>query len=220
MVRNEINKADYIRYADLMVSRQIKARGITEPRLLEIMKKIPRHLFVKGFDMDRAYRDSPLPIGFSQTISQPYMVAYMTSQLYLTGHEKILEIGTGSGYQTCILSELGREVYTIERIKSLFEKAKHLLDSLGYMNICYLNGDGSSGWEEYAPYDRIIVTAALPSVPDILKSQLADNGILLAPVGNYQTYQVLLKIQRIGNRFDSMEDIKCRFVPVIGEYGF
>jgi len=220
MINDELNKTDYFKFAALMVHNQIQARGINNPKLLSIMKKIPRHLFAVGFDFERSYGDFPLPIGFSQTISQPYIVAYMTDLLLLTGKETVLEIGTGSGYQTSVLSELASHVYTIENVNGLYERSKSLLGSLEYKNIDFMNGDGSCGWQEKAPFDRIIVTAALPEVPAILKNQLQDDGIFIAPVGNYQTYQVLIKIQRRGDHFIVNEDIKCRFVPIIGKYGF
>jgi protein-L-isoaspartate(D-aspartate) O-methyltransferase len=207
-------------YAVRMVEQQIKARGITDENVCSVMAKIPRILFVSGVPKENAYDDHPISIGSGQTISQPYIVALMTELLELRASDKVLEIGTGSGYQTAILAELGREVYTVERIESLIKRAEMTLSSLGYTNIFYLNDDGSKGWDKHAPYDKIIVTAAAPNVPENLKKQLADNGKIVIPVGDYKTYQVLYVITRVGNFFDKRESIGCRFVPLVGENAF
>ena len=184
------------------------------------MARVPRHLFVNAKNKSEAYGDFPIGIGFGQTISQPYMVAYMTQVLEMTGNEKVLEIGTGSGYQTVLLAELSATVYTIERIPKLSERSERLLESLGYENVVYRIGDGSTGWAEFSPFDRILVTAAAPFVSGTLKHQLSDNGVLVVPVGDYRDYQTLTIVFRRGNSFTSKTDMGCRFVPLLGEEGF
>jgi protein-L-isoaspartate(D-aspartate) O-methyltransferase len=201
--------------AEQMVARQIRARGITDERLLSVMERVPRHLFAGGKARFEAYGDYPLSIGQGQTISQPYMVAVMTQELRLRGNERILEIGTGSGYQTAILAELGGEVYTVERLPALLKRAKAKLDRLGYTNIRYRIGDGSRGWPEQAPFDRILVTAAAEEIPPPLKAQVVDNGLLVLPLGEVYSYQVLMILRRLGHRFESRESIGCRFVPLV-----
>jgi len=206
--------------AERMVEQQIRTRGISDERVCSVMAKIPRSLFITGVTKESAYSDHPISIGSGQTISQPYIVALMTELLELRASDKVLEIGTGSGYQTAVLSELSREVYSIERIESLYSRAKLILENSGYTNIIFRNCDGSEGWEEYAPFDKIIVTAAAPQIPEILKKQLADNGKLVIPIGDYKTFQILFVVTRIGNSFETMESINCRFVPLIGKNGF
>ena len=201
--------------AKRMVKFQLQARGLTDEKVNEAMEKIPRHQFVTGKRRAEAYGDYPLSIGCNQTISQPYMVAFMTEKLSLNGNEKVLEIGTGSGYQTAVLAELAEEIYTIERIPALTKRARALLIKLGYKNIYFRVGDGSKGWKEHAPYDRILVAAAASSVPYPLKEQLADNGILVIPIGESQRYQNIIIVRRLGNRFESWESIGCRFVPLV-----
>jgi protein-L-isoaspartate(D-aspartate) O-methyltransferase len=203
------------RQAEHMVRNQIQARGIRDQGVLEVMSRIPRHRFVSGTSTFEAYGDYPLSIGRGQTISQPYMVALMTEELILSGTERILEIGTGSGYQTAILAELAAEVYTVEVIPELIEHTEKLLDELGYTNIWYRCGDGSLGWSEYAPYDRILVAAAAEAVPRPLTAQLVDNGILVIPVGDSRHYQTLSVVRRRANRFETRESIGCRFVPLV-----
>lgn len=206
--------------AEKMIRTQIKSRGICDERICEAMRQIPRHLFVSGTAKHRAYGDYPVSIGHGQTISQPYIVALMTELLQIQDNNRILEIGTGSGYQTAVLAELAEEVYTIERIPELLKRAKMILKGLGYANIFFREGDGTIGWTEESPFDRIIVTAAAPFIPEGFKNQLADNGILVVPVGDYRSYQVLKVIQRTGNTFETRESIGCRFVPLIGKYAF
>jgi protein-L-isoaspartate(D-aspartate) O-methyltransferase len=206
--------------AEIMVQSQIRGRGIRDSKVLDAMSRIPRHRFVQARESSDAYGDYPLSIGFGQTISQPYMVAYMTEKLDLQGSEKVLEIGTGSGYQTAVLAELCREVYTIERIPALLRRAKILLQSMGYRNIHYRADDGSLGWEEEAPFDRILVTAAVPETPSCYKHQLADGGLIVVPVGDYRGYQILKIIRRRGEQFHSLDTIGCRFVPLLGQQGF
>ncbi len=202
-----------------MVETQIAARGIRDPRVLQVMREIPRHLFVDEGMWDQAYQDHPLPIGEKQTISQPYMVALMTEAAAPTPNDKVLEIGTGSGYQTAILASLCKWVYSVERIRSLAIKARKVLDQLHLYNVSIKIGDGSEGWEEYAPYNAIIVTAGAPEVPKPLKDQLADGGRLIIPVGD-RFSQVLYKIVRRGNEFLQEDLGGCRFVDLVGKYGW
>lgn len=210
---------DYQALRELMVKTQLIPRGIKDTRVLEAMRKVPRHIFVDERFRDRAYDDSALSIGEGQTISQPYMVAIMTQLLELMGKEKVLEIGTGSGYQAAILAELAKEVYTVERVESLANKAKEKFQSLGYNNIYIKIGNGTLGWKEESPFDRIIITAGSPKVPEPLLEQLAETGILVAPIGDRFT-QMLLRIQKIGGKIQTEKIIPCVFVPLIGEYGW
>ncbi len=203
-----------------MVRLQIENRDIRDERLLEVMRVLPRHLFVPTGSRTGAYGDFPVAIGHGQTISQPYMVAFMTQALSLSGRERTLEIGTGSGYQTAILAALCAEVCTIERIAPLAAAAATTLRSLGLSNVKFRTGDGGAGWPELAPFDRILVTAAAPSVPPLLKNQLADNGIIVVPVGDWRTSQALMIVRRTGGSFSVEESIGCRFVPLIGCGGF
>ncbi|MGE4357496.1 MAG: protein-L-isoaspartate(D-aspartate) O-methyltransferase [Candidatus Omnitrophota bacterium] len=202
-----------------MVNDQLLSRGIKDKRVIEAFLKVPRHKFVSENNITEAYDDHPLPIGEGQTISQPYMVALMTECLDLKGEEKVLEIGTGSGYQTAILAELALEVYSIERFSSLAEKARLALTDLGYKNIKIKIGDGTLGWEEFAPYDRIIVTAGAPEIPPPLILQLKENGRLVIPLGDSFS-QVLTVIEKIGNRIKKEEICGCVFVPLVGRYGW
>lgn len=199
-----------------MVRNQLRARGVTDPRLLEVMSRLPRHRFAgAGTGRSDAYGDFPVPIGHDQTISQPYMVALMTEQLQLRGEERVLEIGTGSGYQTAVLAELAGEVFTVERIVPLLQRARGLLQRLGYTNITYRDGDGSLGWLEASPFDRILVAAAAASIPQPLVVQLADNGLLVIPVGPSEHYQTLTVLRRSGAHVEKTESIGCRFVPLV-----
>ena len=203
-----------------MVKTQIKSRGIVNEKICAVMERIPRHLFISGTSKYKAYGDHPVTIGHDQTISQPYIVALMTDLLDLQSTNKVLEIGTGSGYQTAILAELAECVYTIERIPELSRRATMILENSGFKNINFREGDGTVGWKSESPFDRIIVTAAAPVIPGELKKQLADNGILVIPVGDYRSYQVLKIIRRIGSFFEEKESIGCRFVPLIGKDAF
>lgn len=202
-----------------MVETQLASRDIVDARVLEVFRKVPRHMFVRESLQPEAYGDFPLPIGCGQTISQPYMVALMTQCLELKGEEKVLEIGTGSGYQTAILAELSKEVYSIERYEELALIAQNILDQLGYTNIHIKAGDGTLGWEEFSPYDGIIVTAGAPEVPNTLKEQLKDDGRLVIPVGGTFS-QVLTVVKRSGNRFSETQVCGCVFVPLVGRYGW
>lgn len=202
-----------------MVEEQIISRGIKDPKLISAMKKVPRHLFVEEALQNQAYSDYPLPIGEKQTISQPYMVALMTEALLLKGKEKVLEIGTGSGYQTAILAELCEKVYSIERIRSLAIKARKLLYELGYFNVEIKISDGTIGWPEEGPFDAIIVTAGAPDIPRPLYEQLKIGGRLVVPIGNAFSQDLF----RITKKEDGMikENLGgCRFVKLVGKYGW
>jgi protein-L-isoaspartate(D-aspartate) O-methyltransferase len=203
-----------------MVRLQLEARGITDGRLLEAMRKVPRHRFIPRGRNEDSYGDFPVPIGCGQTISQPYMVAFMTDALSLTGRERVLEVGTGSGYQAAVLAELSFFVYSVERMAELHAAARRIIGELGYANVRLILGDGGEGIPEEAPFDRVLVAAAAPSVPSALCDQLSDNGVMVVPVGDYRFSQVLVIVRRIGNRFQTTESIGCRFVPLVGEGGF
>jgi protein-L-isoaspartate(D-aspartate) O-methyltransferase len=212
----------YAKQRKKMVDSQIRSRGIRDERVLRAMEKIPRHLFVDEGLVDQAYSDSPLPIGEKQTISQPYIVALMTEALELKGREKVLELGTGSGYQAAILAELADRVFTIERIAPLAQKARKLLESLNYYNVVFRVGDGTYGYREESPFEGILVTAGSPSIPRLLVEQLAIGGRLVIPVGG-RFSQSLIKLTRLSENPDDVkkEDLGgCRFVNLIGEYGW
>jgi protein-L-isoaspartate(D-aspartate) O-methyltransferase len=202
-----------------MVQEQLRGRGISDPLVLGAMSRVPRHRFVPVDQRAFAYDDRPLPIGEGQTISQPYMVALMTQCLKLRGTEKILELGTGSGYQAAILAELAAEVYTVERLARLWRYAEARLRSLGYQGIHLRVGDGSSGWPEEAPFDRILVTAGMPRVADVLLNQLADGGRFVAPVGS-RSYQDLTVVERVGSEYREHRAGGCTFVPFVGKHGW
>jgi protein-L-isoaspartate(D-aspartate) O-methyltransferase len=210
---------DFQNLRDLMVETQLIPRGIKDKRVLDAMRKVPRHLFVDESQWFRAYDDMALPIGEGQTISQPYMVAIMTELLELKGDEKVLEIGTGSGYQAAVLAEISREVYSIERVPSLSERAFKVLKSLGYENVHLRVGDGTLGWPEESPFDRIIITAACPEIPAPLIDQLKDRGMAVAPVGE-RFSQVLLRLKKKGGELIEEHHTPCVFVPLIGKYGW
>ena len=195
-----------------MVQYQLKNRGLKDGRVLAAMSKIPRHQFVDDSWGDAAYSDRPLPIGHSQTISQPYIVAYMTTAAKIEAGDRVLEIGTGCGYQTAVLAEVAGEVYTVEVIPQLAARARELLSELGYDQVQVKLGDGYQGWREYAPYDAIVVTAAPPEVPPALIEQLAINGRLVIPVGTY--YQELLVITKTPEGIMTQKTIPVRFVPM------
>jgi len=202
------------RERERMVAQQIAARGITDARTLAAMGKVPRHLFVPPSLAGEAYADSPLPIGHGQTISQPYIVGFMTQALGLEGGSKVLEVGTGSGYQAAVLAEIAAKVYTIEIVEPLAREARERLARLGYRNVEVRAGDGYLGWPEAAPFDGILVTAAAPRVPEPLKEQLADGGRLVIPVGD--EYQEILVVTRRGKEFDERRVLPVRFVPMTG----
>ena len=207
---------DFITQRETMVELQIRARGVIDEKVLAAMRKVPRHLFVPQKIRPFAHGDEPLPIGEGQTISQPYIVAYMTQALELTGKEKVLEVGTGSGYQTAVLAEIVRQVFTVELLSALSDRARALLQELGYTDIHYKVGDGTSGWEENAPFDAIIVTAAAPAVPKRLQDQLSPDGRMIIPVG--AGFQDLFLISRERRGFRKKKLLPVRFVPLISAH--
>ena len=202
-----------------MVQEQLVARGIKQRRVLEAMRKIPRHFFVDPGLISRAYDDCALPIGDKQTLSQPYMAAHMIEALDLHGQEKLLEIGTGSGYQTAVLAEICFNVFSVEKIRALARKAREVLDKLEYHNIAIHVGDGTIGWSEHAPYDAIIVAAAAPEIPSPLLDQLSDGGRLVLPIGDEQN-QVPMHVTRGASGFTEEELGECKFVKLWGKYGW
>ena len=204
---------------NLMVEAQLIPRGIKDERVLNAMRKVPRHLFVDEPLQHKAYDDMALPIGEDQTISQPYMVAIMTELLQLKGEEKVLVIGTGSGYQAAVLAELSLAVFTIERKAVLANKAEERIRALGYANIKVKVGDGTLGWPEESPFDRIIITAGSPQLPQPLIEQLSDGGIIVAPVGDRFSQQLVV-IKKLKGVLSEQLHTPCIFVPLIGEYGW
>lgn len=202
-----------------MVENQLRSRDVRDPRVLEAMQRVPRHEFVPRDLRHMAYSDGPLPIGDRQTISQPYIVALMTQLLHLGPSDRVLEIGTGSGYQAAVLAEIASEVHTVETILRLAENARENLARLGYENVHVHNADGSRGLREHAPYDAILVAAAAPSTPQPLKEQLADGGRLVLPVGKRRG-QILERWTRQGDEWDSEQLVPVAFVPLTGEHGW
>ena len=202
-----------------MVKKHLIPRGIKDHRVLEAMSKVPRDRFVEQALVNESYNDHPLPIGHNQTISQPYIVALMTEALHLMGMEMTLEIGTGSGYQTAILAELSKKVYTVERVRPLMVKARNILAELGYNNILFKAFDGTLGWKEYEPYDAIIVTAGAPKIPQPLIDQLAEGGRLIIPVGNKFSQELIKATKKKGNIIQKNLG-GCRFVDLLGIHGW
>jgi protein-L-isoaspartate(D-aspartate) O-methyltransferase len=200
-----------------MVESQLKSRGIYDSRVLKVMGMVPRHLFVSPSDEWQAYADHPLPIEEGQTISQPYVVALMTESLNLSGTERVLEIGTGSGYQAAVLSELCKEVYTIEIREGLAMSAEEKLRNLGYWNTHVKWSDGYYGWKENAPFDAIIITCAVNHVPPYLTQQLKDGGRIILPLGSIQYYQTLTLVEKKGEKFITTHITNVRFVPMTGQ---
>ncbi|MEW5852896.1 MAG: protein-L-isoaspartate(D-aspartate) O-methyltransferase [Myxococcota bacterium] len=203
-----------------MVERQLVARGITDEAVLRAMAQVPREAFVRADLADVAYRDTPLPIDEGQTVSQPFIVALMASAAQLRGHERVLEVGTGSGYGAAVLSRLAQHVYTVERLQGLARSAATRLQRLGYRNITVLHGDGTLGDPTHAPYDAIVVTAAAPRVPEALVEQLADGGRLVIPVAPELDAQALRRFTREGERLRSEDLGMVQFVPLVGEHGW
>ena len=197
-----------------MVAEQVAARGVKDPLTLAALRKVPRHLFVPEASRAQAYDDHPLPIGHDQTISQPYIVGFMTEALHLTGGETVLEVGTGCGYQAAVLASIAARVFTVEIVPPLAEESARRLRALGYVNVEVRAGDGYVGWAEAAPFDAIIVTAAAPRVPEMLKAQLKDGGRLIVPVGDEA--QELVVVVRRGERYDERRVLPVRFVPMTG----
>jgi protein-L-isoaspartate(D-aspartate) O-methyltransferase len=198
-----------------MVAEQIRARGVTDARVLDALVKVPRDVFIPEQDRGDAHEDRPVAIGFGQTISQPYIVGYMTEALRVDPSQRVLEIGTGCGYQTAVLAELAREVYSLERIEALAARARRTLADLGYTNVHVRTGDGHAGWPEHAPYDRILAAAAAASVPPALVEQLVDGGILVIPVGTID--QELQVLQKRGDSMRTLATLPVRFVPMVRE---
>lgn len=202
-----------------MLRKHLRRRGIHDPAVLSALERVPRECFVPAELRSESYADRALSIDCGQTISQPYMVAVMSQTLELSGVEKVLEIGTGSGYQTAVLAELAGEVFTIERHRPLSEQAAARLEELGYRNVQFLAGDGTLGWPEQAPFDRILITAAAADCPPALLSQLGEGGLLVAPLGNQQA-QTLRALRKVGGEVRAIELAPCRFVPLIGAQGW
>lgn len=201
-----------------MVEQQISRRGIRDPRVLNAFTKVEREFFVPENEQDLSYHDGPLPIGFGQTISQPYIVALMTEALAIESTSRVLEIGTGSGYQAAILSKLARMVYSVERIPELAQNAQGLLGRLGYTNVKIKTGDGTLGWTEESPFDRIIITAATPEAPGPLIEQLKEGGIIVYPQGKI-FFQDLMAAKKVDGELKAERLCGCMFVPLIGKYG-
>jgi protein-L-isoaspartate(D-aspartate) O-methyltransferase len=210
---------DLRRAREIMVESQIKTRGVVDRRVLDALRKVPRHEFVQENHQSEAYEDHPLPIGSGQTISQPFIVALMTEQLALKGDEKVLEIGTGSGYQAAILAALAREVHSVERVPELAEEARQNLNRLGVNNVAVHVGDGTLGWPQEAPYDAIIITAGTPTMPEGLADQLSVGGRLVAPVGSRWRQMLELWTKQDGG-IEKEEVLPVVFVPLIGEKGW
>jgi protein-L-isoaspartate(D-aspartate) O-methyltransferase len=212
-------EADFGIERERMVNEQLIARDIRDPRVLAAMRSVPRHLFIPPEERSFAYADGPLPIGTGQTISQPYIVALMTQLLLLQGEEKVLEVGTGSGYQAAVLAHLARQVYSIERHPRLANRARTILLSLGVDNVQVVVGDGTQGLAEFAPFEAIIVTAAAPEAPQPLLDQLAEAGRLVIPVGG-RSNQVMERWIRRGSMFERQKHSPVAFVPLVGKYGW
>jgi protein-L-isoaspartate(D-aspartate) O-methyltransferase len=202
-----------------MVREQLIERGIRDARVLDAMRRVPRHRFVESALAPRAYDDTALPIGERQSISQPFIVAFMTEALELQGGERVLEVGTGSGYQAAVLAELVENVFSIERFRSIASRTRATLESLGYFNVAIQVGDGTVGWSEHAPFDAILVTAASPSVPQPFLDQLRAEGRLVIPVGDDQA-QRLKRIRRTAGGFQEEDLGECRFVRLVGKYAW
>jgi protein-L-isoaspartate(D-aspartate) O-methyltransferase len=211
----ERDEASFARARERMVRDQIAARDVKDAKTLAAMRRVPRHLFVPPAVVHQAYDDHPLPIGHGQTISQPYIVAFMTEALGLRGGETVLEVGTGSGYQAAVLAEIAARVYTIEIVEPLAAEARERLRRLGHANVEVRAGDGYLGWPEAAPFDAIMVTAAAPRIPEPLKAQLRDGGRLVLPVG--EEWQELALVTRHADRFDEKRILPVRFVPMTGK---
>jgi protein-L-isoaspartate(D-aspartate) O-methyltransferase len=214
-----MSECDRERERKQMVEHQLRNRGIRDPRVLAAMERVPRHRFLSHPHESGAYGDYPLPIGSGQTISQPYMVALMTECLRLTGDEAVLEIGTGSGYQAAVLAELAREIYTVERFAELAERARAVLGEMGYDNVEVIVGDGSEGYPEAAPYDRIMVTAAAPEIAQPWLDQLKDGGRLVLPLGD-RWGQTLTVVTKRGGKTEQESICGCVFVPLVGKHGW
>lgn len=216
---SEVRAASAARERERMVEEQLVRRGVTDARVVDAMRRVPRHLFVEEALRERAYGDHPLPIGEEQTISQPFIVGLMSSLLELKESLKVLEIGTGSGYQTAVLAELVRRVCSIERLPRLAQRARALLESLGYSNIWIRVGNGALGWPDEAPFDRILVAAGGPSVPAPVFEQLAEGGRMVMPLGN-QDNQTLTLVEKIRGQMVTTDHGDCKFVKLVGKYAW
>jgi protein-L-isoaspartate(D-aspartate) O-methyltransferase len=219
--RSEVERDEgrYARERARMVDEQLAGRGVIDPRVQAAMRRVPRHRFVQEALRARAYGDHPLPIGEDQTISQPFIVGLMTSLLELTGREKVLEVGTGSGYQTAVLAAVARRVCSIERLPRLAERARALLESLGHDNVWIRVGNGALGWPDQAPFDRIIVTAGGPAIPPPLVQQLAEGGRMVLPVGSPDN-QTLTVVDNVGGEIRERAHGECKFVKLVGKYAW
>jgi protein-L-isoaspartate(D-aspartate) O-methyltransferase len=213
-----VDDARFVEARRRMVVEQLEHRGIRDSRVLAAMGTVPRHAFVEPALADVAYEDRPLPIGFGQTISQPYMVARATELAAPRPEDRVLEIGAGCGYQAAILAQLAREVYAVEIVPGLAELAAETLAARGFANVIVDSFDGGAGWPEHAPYDAIVVSAAAPRIPPLLVDQLADGGRLVIPVGPH-TEQTLAVVRRIGDRYETTDDTRCRYVDLLGRFG-
>jgi len=218
-MRNSV-PIDFDKLRAEMVTEQLIPRNISDKAVLESFRKVPRHEFIPEDLRQSAYNDYPLPIGENQTISQPYMVALMTECLKLKGGEKVLEVGTGSGYQAAILGEMSGDVYSVERFKGLADKASQVLKELGYKNVHIKVGDGTLGWSEFAPYDGIVVTAGSPAIPESLVKQLKDGGRLIIPVDYGGFGQMLTLVEKVGRATRTSDICACTFVPLVGKEGW
>jgi len=222
----ELSDTDFARLRHCMVNDQLRARCLTDERVLAAMEKVPRHLFVPQAQRRSAYEDGPLPIGSGQTISQPYMVARMTELIHLAPADRVLEVGTGSGYQAAVLAELAAEVWTVERHAELAGRAANLLQELGYHNVHVITGDGSLGYPDAAPYDAIVVTAGAPAVPQCLREQLGENGRMVIPVteGYNEDLRLIERVRTVEADSDAcfreISILACTFVPLIGKEGY
>ena len=210
----------FVRERDKMVEQQLVARGVSDPRVIEAMRRVPRHLFVDEALRDRAYGDHPLPIGEGQTISQPFIVGRMTELLHLGGREKVLEIGTGCGYQAAVLAELAERVCTVERIVRLAIRARQTLDGLGYSNVWARTANGTFGWPDEAPFDRVLVAAAAPSVPAPLFEQLTEGGRMVMPIGDAESQRLQIIEKSRGEMRVTTDPGSCVFVKLIGKYAW
>lgn len=213
-------KIDLKRNRERMVRDQIESRGVADPEVLRAMRKVPRHLFVEEALIPQAYEDHPVPIGHGQTISQPYVVAWMTELLEVGPGLRVLEIGTGSGYQAAVLAELGAWVFTVERVKPLYEAARQRLEAMGYRKVRFKLDDGTMGWPEEAPFDRIVVTAGGPRIPEPLLGQLADPGRLVIPVGPSRRSQALHVVRKENGRILARKLGEVAFVDLVGAHGW
>src|SRR3972149_7851141 len=216
---NQRPALDFMKARERMVKEQIIARGIQDPRVIAVMQQVPRDLFVPEALAGQAYGDFALPLGEGQTISQPYMFAFMSEGLELSGKERVLEVGTGTGYQTAVLSQLVERVYSLERIRSLLEKARKILDRIQCRNVITQLSDGSYGWKEEAPFDAIMVTAGSPSLPEPLLEQLKVGGTMVIPVGG-RNVQRLIRVRRSAHGFLEENLMECSFVALVGDHGW